>query len=250
MINILRNSIAPDSLSTPEIRQYLDQLEAYYFDQELPIDQRTLSKPTCTETYRNSDLLEAFDDYFFSKCYLTEKKFITSWAMDVEHFIPRNKRPDLTYHWENLFPADHDANMMKPRKNPTGGYLNPCDPHEDVEKDILYFIDFEDNSVHFEASDRSNIKAVNTAKLLQKIHNGDSTETHRKTIELREAIRKKYIHVLETIIKWQNARLAKNSQDEFKHERKLQGLLSRKNAFTMLIRSVEAVKILPDYFFD
>ncbi|GAB3543792.1 hypothetical protein [Spirosoma fluminis] len=251
MINVVRSQQAPSSLDSDGIKSYLDHLESYKTDQLLPPDQQQkIPKPKCDEQYRSADLFVAFDDCFFKKCYLTEQAFFTSWSMDVEHFLPQNERPDLKYEWTNLYPASHDANMMKPRITPAGGYLDPCNPSDDVENGLIYFVDFESDSIHFQAADPSNIKAVNTAKLLQKLHNGTTVETHRKTVELREAIRKKYIKILERIDDWRNARESNDTRAEFEAERMLKGLLSRRAAFTMLIRSFKAVQRLPVEFFD
>ena len=250
MINIARSVQAPQSLDNIEIRRYLDELEAYKADQQLPPEHQILTKPKCSESYRNADLFEAFDDCFFKKCYLTEEAFFTSWAMDVEHFVPQNERPDLKYEWTNLYPASHDANMMKPRNTPVGGYLNPCDPNNNVESDLLYFLDYENDTVHFEATNSTNIKAVNTANLLQKLHNGDTVETRRKTVELRNAIHIRYVKILELVIKWQKAREADDVKTRFETERVLKAHLSRRASFTMIMRSLEAVKGLPADFFD
>jgi len=136
MINIIRKPEKIDSLETKEIKEYIDKSVAYVND---PKKNQQPKKPA---SYRNSDLLHAFDKCFYSKCYLTEQKFANSWCMDVEHFIPQNERPDLVYTWSNLFPSEHKANMMKPRKTPKGGYLDPTNPNDDVEKSIQYSLDF------------------------------------------------------------------------------------------------------------
>ena len=128
MININRKPEKIDSLETKEIKEYIDNSISYLND---PENNQAPKKPA---SYRNSDLLQAFDNCFYSKCYLTEQKYANSWAMDVDHFIPQNERPDLVYTWSNLFPADHKANMTKPRKTPHGGYLDPTNPNDNVEK--------------------------------------------------------------------------------------------------------------------
>lgn len=250
MINVVRSPQAPRSLSNDGIKQYLDELEAYKDDQQLPSDQQTLKKPKCNEAYRNADLFDAFEADFLNKCYLTEQAFLTSWSMDVEHFIPQKERPDLKYEWINLYPASHDANMMKPRNTPAGGYLNPCEPGDNVENDILYFLDYENDTVYFEAANSVSAKAVNTALLLQKLHNGDTPETRRKTAELRNAIHKRYVKILELIDDWRESREANNIQATFETERKLRAYLSRRASFTMIMRSIKAVKRLPADFFD
>ena len=147
MINIERDITPPASLDSPEIRQYINEAILHLEDpQKNP-------KPEKPVSYRNSDLLEAFDRDFHSKCYLTEQKSENSWIMDIEHFIPQAERPDLVFEWRNLFPADHYANMIKPRKTPPGGYLNPCDPNDDVETEIIYTLSAMGISPHFDAKD-------------------------------------------------------------------------------------------------
>ncbi len=250
MINVVRSQQAPQSLNNAGIKRYLDELETYKDDLQLPVEQRTLAKPKCHESYRNADLFEAFDDCFLKKCYLTEEAFFTSWSMDVEHFQPQNEHPQLKYVWSNLYPASHDANMMKPRNTPSGGYLDPCEPSDDVENNLLYFFDYENDAVHIDVVDSSNLKAVNTAKLLQKLYNGDTQETRRKTAELRNAIHKRFVRILELIIEWRKAREVSDVQAKFEAERKLKAFLSRKASFTMLMRSIKAVKDLPTDFLD
>jgi hypothetical protein len=244
MINIKRGA-APLSLQKPEIQQYLNELAAYKnLDEE---DRKNAKKPECSASYRNVDLFEAFDRDFFAKCYLTEKRYVNSWTMDVEHFKAKafEQQPELKYEWTNLYPADHDANMVKPRKEPEGGYLDPC--NDNVEKELLYTLGV-DGFTSFKAADVSNIKACNTAILLDKIHNGNDFESNKKTATLRQEIFKKEKTILNTIIEWKGA---KDPQDKFEAEVKLKTLLSRKSSFTMLMRSLSSVRrFVPQDFLD
>lgn len=242
MINVIRKPNQITSLNTLDIQNYIDQSIEYLND---PNNHKKPDKPT---SYRNSDLLEAFDACFFSKCYLTEQKFSNSWAMDVEHYIPKRSRPDLTYDWNNLYPAEHLANMMKPRTNPSGGYLDPCNPTDDVENDIFYSLSIMGSDPKFEARNPSSIKSVNTADLLNRLHNGHDNNSILSTKSLRFAIRKKYSIILLKIIEWQNQ--TAGTQEEFQIRRELKDLLSKKSSYTMLCRSIPAVKGLPNSFFD
>jgi hypothetical protein len=244
MINVQRGA-ASESLQNTAIQQYLRELAAY---KNLSKEERkSVAKPECNASYRNADLFEAFDRDFFAKCYLTEKSYANSWAMDVEHFKAKafDQQPELKYEWTNLYPADHDANMAKPRKDPEGGYLDPCS--NDVEKELLYTLGL-DGFTSFKAADASNIKACNTATLLDKIYNGDDFESNKKTATLRQEIFKKEKKILNTIIEWQGA---KNQQDKFESEAELKKLLSRKTSYTMLMRSISAVRrFIPQDFLD
>jgi hypothetical protein len=151
MINVKRTKTPPSSLQNQAIKDYIDALTNW---KENPVGE----KPTCTAAYRTSDVIDAFDDCFFAKCYLTEKKFVSAYEMDIEHFYPKNEYPELKYEWTNLFPADHDANMLKERKLPEGGYLNPCE--DDVENEIIYQLSFDVKQVFFVAKNNNSPKAV------------------------------------------------------------------------------------------
>jgi hypothetical protein len=241
MINIDRAPVAPTFLADHRIRQYIIDAIAYMSNPLLPEPKKPLS-------YRKSNLLEAFDRDFFSKCYLTEEKFPNSWIMDIEHFKPQNERPDLVYEWTNLFPAAHLANMIKPRSTPAGGLLDPSDPTDNVETEIQYALSSYGDTPSFGATDPANVRAVNTANLLNRVHNGHDKDSRKSTDTLRHVISKRYIEILHKIIEWERA--APASQEKFQAQTELKSLLSRRSSFTMLIRSIPAVRTLPADFFD
>lgn len=244
MINITRPTEIPTSLETKNIKDYLDKVELW---QQNPVSEQ----PKSSISYRNSDLIEAFDAHFFAKCYLTEKKFHTSWQMEIEHFIPQNERPDLKYTWTNLYPADSDANKMKPNATPNGGYLDPCSPTDDVEKEIIYYFDVDLETCQFEPVNLANQKAINTAKLLHRLHNGHDADSRAKTAGLRKAIAMQRNKIYKTILAWQHAKTHNNVLEEANNRRELKALLSKKAPFTMLMRSTSAVKTyLPKEFLD
>ena len=143
MICIARPAAAPAALTTAVVQAYIAACAARTADPALP-------KPEPPVAYRTSDLLDVFDTFFRAKCYLTEQKFESAWAMDVDHFEPANENPARVYDWSNLFPAAHTANMMRPRRLPAGGLLDPC--VDDVENEILYSLDRASapNIKHFE----------------------------------------------------------------------------------------------------
>lgn len=244
MINVVRPTQSPDSLDTQNIRDYLEALETWTLNP-------TGHKPKSSASYRESDLIKAFDACFLKKCYLTEKQFHSSWAMDVEHFIPQNERPDLKYKWTNLYPADSNANQVKPKKTPNGGYLDPCSPTDDVEKEIVYHFDAESDECQFEAVNLSNQKALNTVELLFRIHNGYDADSNAKTADLRKAIARQRDKIYKTIMAWQHARSNNDKIEEANFRRELKSLLSRKSPFTMLMRSTSAVRMyVPKDFLD
>ncbi len=243
MINITREPISPVSLQREEIQNYILEMAEYLEDSTNKV------KPKPPTGYRDSDLLQAFDRNFFSKCYLTEKWFASSWAMDVEHFEGKNDKPELRFEWTNLFPADHIANMIKPRNTPDGGYLNPCNETDDVEKGILYSLSTMGEAPKFEPLDPNNVKAQNTCDLLDRVHNGHDENTKNSTKDLRHAIQKKYNEVLLKIIDWQ--RHPENSPLKHQAARELKEMLSKKASYTMLIRSMPSVQYcIPKDFLD
>ncbi|GAB2629236.1 hypothetical protein GCM10027035_24140 [Emticicia sediminis] len=246
MINVTRGT-RPTSLDRPEIREYLEQLADYnLLDED---SKKNASKPDAG-SYRNSDVLKAFDRDFYSKCYLTEQKFANSWTMDVEHFRSKafGQFPALKYEWDNLYPCSHDANLLKPKKDPIEGYLDPCNPNDDVEKDIVYTLGF-GGEAFFDPLNNTNIKAKNTASLLDKVHNGLDFDSKQKTAQLRLLIAKKEEDVKEAIMEWLHAK--GNSEEEIRTGRKLKNLLSRESDFTMLLRSLACVrKYVPADFLD
>jgi len=240
MINIEREKSIPESLLREEIFTYLAKLKKYQADPEHN------PKPRLPGTYRTSDLLDAFDRCFFSKCYLTEQKFENSYAMDVDHFIPQKERPDLVYDWDNLFPLAHWANLQKPKKTPTGGWMNPCDPADDVEKALVYSLSVNAEHPEFAAKEDSALNCKNTVALLDKIHNGIDEYSVKQTADLRHAIQKKCTMIHNKIIEWQGA-----GSNKAHIEQELKALLSRKSSFTMLCRSLAAVKLyVPQDFLD
>jgi len=240
MINILRPGVSPSSLVTAEIQSYITELADHLADP-------TLVKPEKPGSYRNSDLLDAFDTVFHSKCYLTEEKFINSYVMDIEHFVSQTVNPLLRYQWNNLYPAGHQANMNKPRITPNGGWLDPCDPADDVETEIIYSVSSFGKIPGFDPLDTNNIKAVNTCNLLERLHNGTDEYSSKTSQSLRHAIETRYQEILHLIAEY-GLTTDQNKLSQLKRE--IKGLLSRKASFTMLMRSMPAVKNLSQDFFD
>lgn len=260
MININRPQQSPTSLQTQVVRDYLDeladwktayanQLAAHGIDPNIP-KPNSKFEPQNKPNYRNSDLLAAFDEHFFAKCYLTEQKFESSYEMDVEHFFSKGEHPELRYEWSNLYPAAHDANMMKPRITPLDGYLDPCDPNDDVENEIQYDLSFGGEECFFAARNPANLKAVNTVNLLSRIHNGHDYESKTKTKGLRIAIFKKKYDLIKLIEDWRYAIMNEDESETFRISNKIKKMLSRKSDFTMFLRSTRMAQRLPPEFFD
>ncbi|MGI4873617.1 MAG: hypothetical protein ACRYFX_20865 [Janthinobacterium lividum] len=232
----LQRPPAPASLATPEMQQYVAECAAY------AAGPATAPVPAKPGNYRSSDVLRAFDEYFFSKCYLTEQWHGSSYEMDIDHFVPVNQDASLKYDWNNLFPAAHKANMMRPRTWPAGGLLNPC--QDKVETRLLATIGYNGSEPRFEATDAADVAARNTAELLNLLHNGKAGDelSRQNTKHLRVTIRKRYDEVMHAILAFKDAREQGTPQQLANAQRELRGLLSRRAPFTQLMRSMRAVQ--------
>ena len=238
MINVTRDAASPESLNTPAIQAYLEACQQYEVDQQRPSEERSIAKPECGSAYRTDAVLEALHRVFLGKCYLTEKVFGSVNEIEIDHFLPRVERPDLKYTWANLYASDHKANISKPKATPPGGYLDPCDPDDDVETQILYVLSMDDTP-NFQARNIGNQKAVNTATLLNRLHK-----------DLKKAIQDKHNAVLRMMAEWGTAQKRNDRQRVYELEIELKQVLSRTSNFTMLIRSSYFVRRLPADFFD
>jgi len=247
MINLKRSKIIPTSLKLPEIEEYLDKLSEYRVG-------LLKTKPDVPTSYRSSDLLNALEETFEAerggcKCYLTEEWFSNARVMEIDHFIPKAERPELTFDWDNLFLASHYANTVRSRKTPNGGFLNPC--IDNVEKELkCYSGPRYSDEILFEATDKQNLKAINTANELNQIYNGKSgnEESKKKSQALRNAIYDKIDNLKDDIIEWLKE---KDEDKKSQKERKIRLLVSRKSAYSVAVRSHPVIKnTLPKDFFD
>lgn len=240
MIELKRPSV-PASLNTPEMRQYVADCAAYAVACATVPDPATVTKPTKPGNYRASDVLQAFDSHFFSKCYLTEQWHGSSYEMDIDHFVPVNQNPALKYDWNNLFPAAHKANMMRPRQWPAGGLLDPC--HDQVEARLLATIGILGSNPRFEATDPNDQAACNTADLLNLLHSGQVGDqaSQANTKHLRVTIAAQYDRVTRAILTFLDAQHKGNPQRLANARRNLRDLLSRQAPFTQLMRAMDSV---------
>ena len=205
------------------------------------IDRSTTPVPVSLATqreYRNDDVLDALYTLFLEKCYLTEEQFRFRNEIQIDHFIPHQNQSELRFGWSNLYPASPRANLLKSNANPDGGYLDPCHPADDVETAIIYSVEV-GGAVLLQPRDAANVKAVNTAALLTKIHH-----------ELGEAIRLKHHAVVYAVARWRTTQQDPDRQKQAEAELELKALLSRRSSFTMLMRSIDIVDMLPAEFFD
>ena len=238
MIRISRPTTEPTALAKANVRKFITESAAYKAD---PVNNPAPKRPS---GYRNTDLLTAFDTYFHAKCYLTEELFGSAWEMDVDHFEPVSHNPGRVLDWTNLYPAAHKANVMRGDQYPPGGLLDPCSATDNVEFDIIYTLVEQGEKPGFHPREPDNAKAVNTASLLDALHNGqpNSPVSNKSTRHLRYLIEKKYKMVREAWGNYWRARAQQDEQTIFEAADTLKALLSRKSSFTMLMRSLPFIR--------
>ncbi|WP_400191165.1 hypothetical protein [Hymenobacter sp. B81] len=223
------------------MQQYLTDCSVYAAACAAAADPTTVPKPAKPGSYRGSDVLWAFETHFFSKCYLTEQWHGSAYEMDVDHFVPVNQDPTLKYNWDNLFPAAHKANMMRPRNWPVGGLLDPC--RDKVGERLRATIGALGRDPHFEAIDSADQAARNTAALLNLLHNGKPGDelSQENTKHLRVTIAKQYEQVNKAIMAYLAAQSSGNPQKQANARRHLKDLLSSQAPFTQLMRAMDTV---------
>jgi hypothetical protein len=242
MINLIRPLEVPKSLHSQSILTYLDALAAYRADPDMN------PEPRPPIGYRNLDIISVFEFCFFSKCYLTERKYEDAWSLEIDHVVPVQEAEELRYEWTNLLPISSEANKMRPKSTPIGGYLDPCKLEDDVEHEIIYMLDLEGELIRFVARDETNLKAKNTAALLDRLHNGHDAATRETVKTLKILIQRQYLKVLKEIVQYNHA---SSIDEKLLAKEKIKLFLSRQSSFTMLLRSCPVIKLLPpDFLID
>jgi hypothetical protein len=132
--------------------------------------------------------------------------------------------------------------MMRPRQWPAGGLLDPC--RDKVAERLLATIGMLGRDPLFEAADPNDQAAHNTADLLNLLHNGKVGDkaSQANVRHLQVTIAKQYDKVLHAIIEFKDAEHGHDLQRRAQARRDLSNLLSRKSAFTMLMRAMKAVR--------
>jgi len=194
-------------------------------------------EPIVKNAYRTIEILKALGIVFKNKCYLCEKKDTSPGIFDVEHFETQKEAVEKKYIWSNLYLACHICNGIKPKISPIEGFLDVCNPDEDVEEFIGYEFDsLEYDKPIFYTIDPSQ-KTKNTVKLLKKLHFGHNPNSKLRTASLREAINRQAKKVLSTIVNYKKAANIGDRGSLQIEERNLRIHFSKESPFTMLMRS-------------
>lgn len=186
---------------------------------------------TQRKRYDGDDVKERLLADFLGKCYLTEK-IVGRASFQIEHRRPIREFPESKFEWNNLFPADADANNRRDRKWPDGGLLDPAGG-DGVERRVRQWLDDESHP-HFAAMKSSDRAAANTAAELDHLHNDGL-----KAADLRSAITNQLCRVLERVLEYERTRnkVPADPVRLIELETEIKRLLSRRSPYTMLVRS-------------
>ena len=206
-----------------------------------------VEKPIIKKQYRTPEVLEKLGVIFHNKCFLCETKEYKPDNFEIEHLKPHKGNEKLKYDWNNLYLAC--GGTCNQYKSSFENILAPCNIEHDVEKFIIYELEYIDKRPHFYSSNEKNILIKNTCDLLEKIHNGNNSAAINKTAALREAIRERAVKLLLAIKNYYKAKTNNSNIEKQKNERLIKEIVSRKSPYTMLMRSL-AIKDNFKYLFD
>lgn len=85
-----------------------------------------------TAKYRQAEIKDAIKDETYRKCAYCESKALSVTFGDIEHIVPRDEDPSLTFEWDNLTLACDICNNGKSNRI---GMLDPyrCDPEQEFD---------------------------------------------------------------------------------------------------------------------
>jgi hypothetical protein len=209
------------------------------------------------DRYDGEDVVAALYADFLGKCYLCETK-VQPGTFTIDHRKPQGERqfPALRCAWTNLFPTcnTHRCNERRRKLYPDEGLLDPGSGHR-VEERVAQRLERPSAVLAsararfvFEAVQKDDAAAVNTAEELARIHDGTgaSPPAQRTAGALRGAI---LLHVELIARKLVELHGAEGDQREAR-TRELAALFSRRAPYTMLVRSCFAGSPVARALFD
>ena len=135
--------------------------------------------------YRCGDVVRRIQYDFHNKCYICETKGIT--GIQVEHFRPQSKYPNLIFDWNNLFFVCTHCNGTKLAKPQYDDILDCTDASTKIVDLIEHcFNPLKPNAPDFVAIDPK-LPVTHTVALLEEVYKGN---TPLKSIEAENIIEK------------------------------------------------------------
>ncbi|MCL2321363.1 MAG: TIGR02646 family protein [Oscillospiraceae bacterium] len=89
--------------------------------------------------YRHDDIRKALSESSFDKGAFCECKPSESGNIEIEHFAPKSKYPDLTFEWDNLLPSCRKCNEAK---SDFDTILEPIINPANVDPETIFTYDF------------------------------------------------------------------------------------------------------------
>ena len=186
--------------------------------------------------YNTAPIVDALSEICHAKCYLCENDQVQE--VEVEHFLPHKKHPNLKFDWDNLFYSCKRCNRIK--SDDYEYILNPCDPNHKVFRNILLIppsraSDKVTINNLCSASDPFFSNAVVTVNLLEKCFNDISTPARR--ISRRDLINKileGVADILEIRVRLKSKKLTPFEENE--EIERLKNMTSPKYAFSAFWR--------------
>jgi len=201
-------------------------------------DRDIVEKPAVGTDWRSDEVMFALGAVFKNKCYICERYDSTVHNFSVDHFIPQNVDEDLKYEWSNLYLCCMNCNGGREKKFPLDGLLDPCNPSDDVESEIIYKIEpFFHEPKFLPAKSSPTKKVENTINMLTKAHYG-SAQTSIKCAAVRNLISRcateMFFYLNELNKAKQNG--DKNAENDARFS--LERMISYEAPFTMLMRYI------------
>jgi len=203
------------------------------------------------------DVIDALHLDFLGKCYLCETKIVPG-TFTVDHRRQRNHSPELEHSWHNLFPACnlHNCNGRREQSYPVGGLIDPA-ANGDVESrvqqqlsDPTMVLGNTEATFLFAATCAADSEAVNTARELDRIHNGTGSykPAQRTAKALRSTILRHVGWIAEELRTLERLPTASPERDE--RLKNLRKLFARDAPYFMLVRSCFATLPAAQSFLD
>jgi len=172
------------------------------------------NKPLNIFNYNDEVIVKQIKTDFFYLCYTCEGYYPRSF--EIDHFYPQSYFPLKKNNWDNLFLICSKCNKTKIKNINTiqinkknelinEEILNCC--VDDVENNIILNYDLIKNSIEIKILN-SDIKTINTKKLLERIYEGKSSNS-RDYIELKKEIRNKIIYFNKLLDKYNSCKIEK-----------------------------------------
>ncbi|SCY34926.1 HNH endonuclease [Pseudomonas sp. NFACC37-1] len=157
--------------------------------------------PECNERtgYNTPDIVKALEKIFLGKCYLCEQHALSD--PEIEHFQPHKGNPNLKFDWSNLYYACSRCNSIKGSSHTN--LLDCCDPDTDVFSPIKLLVParYDDDVEVILTEAKPSEKALNTAKLLDRCYNENSTGLRGIT---RQTLIELIYHDYHQLVGWRN----------------------------------------------